>query len=134
MSAAFDPVALDIARSLTPTAPPSRPRPAPAQPRRVDLEFPSKREALDEIGRLLGQNYQLGPGSTLPSAVFRDAAEKAGVDPEGPMPERAERVALAAGLIWASDHDSRSTPSGGGSTVTLVGLHKLIEALRALGA
>lgn len=129
MVAAFDPARLDLARSLTRLAPES---PSADRPRRADLEFPSQREALAEIGRLLGRRYPLGPGSTIPSAMFTDAAERAGVAADGPMPERAERVALAAGLTWASDHDSRDTPSGGGSTVTLIGLNKLIEALRVL--
>jgi serine/threonine-protein kinase HipA len=124
MAAAFDPGALDIARSIARTPPESPSRPPATRPLHADLEFPSKREALQELGRLLGREYALGPGSTLPSALFSDAAERAGV--------AAERVALAAGLTWASDHDSRSTPSGGGSTVTLIGLHKLIAALRAL--
>lgn len=132
MVAAFDPGGLDLARSLTRSAPQSRTRPEPVRVQAAELEFPSKREALAEIGRLLGRTYALGPGSTLPSAMFADAANRAGVAAEGPMPERAERVALAAGLTWASDHDSRSTPSGGGSTVTLIGLHKLIDALRNL--
>ena len=130
MSAAFDPAGLDVARTLSAAAPEVARKP-PTAPRQ-SLEFESKADALDEIGRLLTRRYALGPGSTLPSSMFTDAAARAGVATDGPMPERAERVALAAGLTWASDHDSRSTPSGGGSTVTLIGLHKLIEALRLL--
>lgn len=134
MSAAFDPAGLDAARSLTRVAPPTPTK--PPSPPRTDprLEFTSKADALGEIGRLLGRRYELGPGSTIPSAMFSDASERAGVAADGPMPERAERVAVAAGLTWASDHDSRDTPSGGGSTVTLTGLNKLVDALRILEA
>ncbi len=62
--------------------------------------------------------------------MFTDAARRAGVSTEGTMPERAQRVVEAAGLNWDPTFDSRDTPSGGGSTVTLGGLERLIEALQ----
>lgn len=88
-----------------------------------------KAAALDRLGQLLGRRYDLGVGSSVPSAVFDDAAVVAGVPGEGSMPERAQRVVEAAGLPWDTTFDSRNSPSGGGSTVTLAGLERLIEAI-----
>jgi serine/threonine-protein kinase HipA len=94
-----------------------------------------KAAALDRLGALLDRRYELGVGSSVPSAVFDDAARRAGVATGGTMPERAQRVVEAAGLPWDATFDSRNSPSGGGSTVTLAGLERLIDALEIhLGA
>lgn len=92
----------------------------------------SKRVALERLGRLLEQTYDLGVGSSVPSRLFTDAARFARVSDEGSMPERAQRVVEAAGLHWTEQHDSRKTPSRGGSTVTLAGLNRILEALLIL--
>jgi hypothetical protein len=89
----------------------------------------SKGVALERLGRILGQTYELGVGSSVPSRLFTDAARYVRVSADGTMPERAERIALAAGLEWNASHDSRRTPSRGGSTVTLAGLNRVLEAL-----
>jgi len=93
----------------------------------------TKQEALNRLCLILGaEPMELSTGSTIPAEVFYLAARRAGVAPEGSMPEIGEAVAHAAGLVWGTDCDSRDTPSGGGSTVTLVGMNRLIDALERL--
>lgn|GEM_PF-5120073 len=93
----------------------------------------SKGDALRRLSDLLGYEFDLSIGSTVPSALFTAATRRAGVSDEGSMPVRGERVVRAAGLTWDEKCDSRNAPSGGGSTVTLTGLNRLLEALQALG-
>jgi hypothetical protein len=93
----------------------------------------TKGDALRRIGDLLGYKFDLSEGSTVPTALFTAAAQRAGVSDSGSMPVRGERVVQKAGLLWDSKCDSRNAPSGGGSTVTLTGLNRLLEALMALG-
>lgn len=93
----------------------------------------TKGDALRRIGDLLGFKFNLSEGSTIPTALFTAASQRAGVSDGGSMPVRGERVVQKAGLVWDSKCDSRSAPSGGGSTVTLTGLNRLLEALMALG-
>lgn len=124
MAIAFDEGRLKLAREIATT-----PRPE----RRVSRPKSEKAVALDRLGMLLGAAYRLGVGSSVPSQMFTDAARRAGVSTAGSMPERAERVVTAAGLRWDPTFDSRESPSGGGSTVTLGGLRRMIEALETLG-
>lgn len=93
----------------------------------------TKGDALRRLGDLLGFKFNLSEGSTIPTALFTAAAQRAGVSDSGSMPVRGERVVQKAGLIWDSRCDSRNAPSGGGSTVTLTGLNRLLEALTTLG-
>lgn len=93
----------------------------------------SKGDALRRLGELLGEKFDLSRGSTVPTALFSAAAEAAGVPNVGQMPERAERVVTKAGIEWDNKCDSRNTPSGGGATVTLTGLNRLLEALLKIG-
>lgn len=93
----------------------------------------TKGDALRRIGDLLGYEFDLSLGSTVPSALFTAAAQRVGVSDGGSMPVRGERVVQKAGLIWDAKCDSRNAPSGGGSTVTLTGLNRLLEALTTLG-
>lgn len=93
----------------------------------------TKGDALRRIGDLLGFKFNLSEGSTIPTALFTAAAQRAGVSDGGSMPVRGERVVQKAGLVWDSRCDSRDAPSGGGSTVTLTGLNRLLEALMTLG-
>ncbi len=123
MAVAFDPERRAAARALVASLVPQRPRSRSA-----------KGAALDRLGDALGASYELGRGSSIPSRMFTDAARRAGVSAAGTMPERAQRVVEAAGLNWDPTFDSRETPSGGGSTVTLAGLERLLEALDILDA
>jgi hypothetical protein len=89
----------------------------------------SKGVLLEGIQHLTGGSYELGVGSSLPVQMFKDAARVAGVSSQGSMPEVAQRIVESVGQIWSTTFDSRSTPSGGGSTVTLPGLKAMQEAL-----
>ncbi len=121
LRSAFDATRRDDARALVaPLVSVTRPRPTSR-----------KGAALARLAELLGEPYELGRGSSIPSRMFTDAARRVGVSTAGTMPERAQRVVEAAGLNWDPTFDSRDTPSGGGSTVTLGGLERLIEALEA---
>jgi len=93
----------------------------------------TKRDALRRLGELLGFKFDLARGSTIPTALFTAATQRAHVSDDGQMPDRAERVVRLAGLEWDRKCDSRHTPSGGGATVTLTGLNRLLEALERLG-
>jgi len=93
----------------------------------------TKQEALDRLCEILEIPQRLlRPGSTIPVAVFQAAASLAGINQQGSMPEIGEAVAARAGVAWDASCDSRDTPSGGGSTVTLEGMNRLIEALEIL--
>ncbi len=92
----------------------------------------TKQDVLDDVCKLLGVPMEpVSVGSSLPSSVFAEAARQVGV-PSGSMPEICEYIVVKAGLPWSQDFDSRASPSGGGSTVTLEGLQALRRALRIL--
>ena len=62
--------------------------------------------------------------------LFVGACARLGIDSNGTMPELAQRIITAANLPYRADHfDSRLTPSGGGSTVTLEGLQAIKAAI-----
>ena len=92
----------------------------------------TKKAALRRLGKAVGFEFTLGEGSSIPRAMFDAVADEAGVSTAGSMPIVAEKIARAAGLTWGPECDSRDTPSGGGSTVTLTGMNRLIEAMERL--
>lgn len=93
----------------------------------------SKQESLSHLCRLLGiAPIAIGVGSSVPSELFDALATRYGV-PDGSMPEVGKAVVVRAGLDWGDDCDSRSSGSGGGSTVTGKGLERLIAAVVRLG-
>jgi hypothetical protein len=73
----------------------------------------------------------LGVGSSIPSELFEGLAERFGVSP-GSMPEVGEAVVALAGGRWDDSCDSRGSVSGGGSTVTAIGLERIIAAVHKL--
>lgn len=92
----------------------------------------SKQDLLDSICDQLGVAREpIGVGSSLPSQVFLTMAAKVGVR-RGSMPEIGQAVAERAGITWGPSCDSRGSSSGGGSTVTIEGLHVLERALARL--
>jgi hypothetical protein len=94
-----------------------------------------KQESLTTLCRLLDipPLYVGNPGSSIPSELFDALAEQFGV-PNGAMPVVGEAVAKKAGVPWDASCDSRGTISKGGSTVTGVGLERLVTAVRKLQA
>ncbi len=95
----------------------------------------TKQDVIDEICNLLDIGpYPVGIGSTESASFLREVATYFEIDIENSStkPAIAESVVLKAGLAWTSECDSRSSSSGGGSTVTLTGLKRLLQAVRAL--
>lgn len=95
----------------------------------------TKQEALDRLSALLGvERLVVGKGSTEPKRAFVLAIERLGLPISTALrkPELGQAIAAAAGLPWGPECDSRHTPSGGGGTVTLAGLNRVIEAVEAL--
>jgi hypothetical protein len=95
-------------------------------------DAPLKQESLDRLCRLLSLGpLSIGVGSSVPSEVFEELVRRFDV-PHGSMPEIAEAVAQEAGVSWDASCDSRSSISGGGSTVTATGLARLVRAVERL--
>jgi hypothetical protein len=91
----------------------------------------SKQDVADSISKLIRRPPRpLAPGSTEPKALFTDILDVLGE--ELSKPELAEAIALAGGQLWDDLGDSRRTDSGGGDTVTQVGLERVRAALRTL--
>lgn len=92
----------------------------------------TKQDLLNELCDALGLPREpIGAGSSLPSLVFEAAARRAGVA-IGSMPEVGQAIAEKAGKRWTAQCDSTGSPSGGGSTVTAVGLRVVIDSLGRL--
>src|SRR5689334_7627258 len=89
----------------------------------------TKQDLLNELCDLLGVPREpIGEGSSLPSGVFEAAARRAGLRMSS-MPQVGRDISRLAGLPWGPECDSTGSLSGGGSTVTAVGLRTLIDAL-----
>ena len=94
----------------------------------------SKEEQITAIARLVGvPDPGIGVGSSVPKQLFDGICQRFGLDSSGTMPDQAERIVRAAGMPYVREaFDSRETPSGGGSTVTLDGLLQLRTAVQRL--
>lgn len=94
-----------------------------------------KQDSLTALCRLLGiAPLTVGnPGSSIPSELFDALVDRFGV-PNGSMPAVGEAVAAKAGVPWDASCDSRTTGSGGGSTVTGPGMERLVKAVTKLQA
>lgn len=98
-------------------------------------QHPTKQEAVDRLCELVGHSgLAVGRGSTEPKRVLTMIVEAYDlpIDPRQRKPELGQAIAEAAGLGWDADCDARASPSGGGDTVTLTGLNRLIEAVNIL--
>lgn len=94
----------------------------------------SKESEISAIAELVGiPDPGLGVGSSVPKALFDGVCARFGLDDSGTMPQQAQRIVTAANIPYNSTlFDSRGTPSGGGSTVTLGGLQQIREAVERL--
>lgn len=94
----------------------------------------TKEAEITAIARLIGApDPGRGVGSSVYKVLFDDVCARLGLDAEGTMPQQAQRIVTAANLPYqASLFDSRLTPSGGGSTVTLEGLREIRRAVEIL--
>ena len=90
-----------------------------------------KKSLITSIATLAGiPDPGMGRGSSVYKDLFVGACARLGIDSNGTMPELAQRIITAANLPYRADHfDSRLTPSGGGSTVTLEGLQAIKAAI-----
>ncbi len=90
---------------------------------------PFKSETMDEISRVLGiPQTSPGIGSSIPRVFFSDIASEMGLQ-EGPtMPQTARAIVESMHLDWHEDFSSEFSPSGGGSTVTRLGLLQVLNA------
>lgn len=94
----------------------------------------SKEDEISEIARLVGiSDPGIGVGSSISKDLFDGVCNRFGIDSTGQMPEQAQRIVTKANLPYRADFfDSRGTPSGGGSTVTLEGLRQIKKAVQVL--
>jgi hypothetical protein len=67
-------------------------------------------------------------GSSIPSAFFSNIASVMGIPIIGGMPQMARKIIEAAHLRWHESFSSELSPSGGGGTVTALGLLQVRNA------
>lgn len=94
-----------------------------------------KQEIADEISDLAQRRRRrLGPGSKESRAFLVDIADAVHlpVGARQSKPEIAAAIVRRAGLRWTQDCDSTGSPSGGGSTITRVGLQRMRDAVKKL--
>lgn len=94
-------------------------------------DFPNKRECMDEICELLGMDpIQPTIGSSIPSVFFTEIASRLGIPTNGTMPTIARRIIESTHLPWKVEYASEHKPSGGGGTVTTLGLGAILKAVK----
>jgi 5-methylcytosine-specific restriction protein A len=69
-------------------------------------------------------------GSSIPSIFFTEIAAKLGVPTNGTMPTIAKRIIESSHLPWKVEYSSEHQPSGGGGTVTTLGLTGILSAVK----
>jgi hypothetical protein len=85
-----------------------------------------------EVSQLLGMpEISTTAGSTIPRIFFSDIAAHMGLEQSGTMPVMARRIIEANNLTWSDSFSSENTVSGGGSTVTALGLLQVKNAVLA---
>jgi hypothetical protein len=92
--------------------------------------IPSKQQTMREISELLGTPEILPTsGSSVPSVFFTSVAAAMGVPVVAGMPNMARKIIETAHLQWEDRFSSENTPSGGGGTVTAIGLMQVKNAI-----
>ncbi len=94
----------------------------------------TKQQVIDDVSRALGIGpFVIGVGSTEPLEFFRDVAAALRIDLSGvsTKPEIGKRIVESQGGIWDTNCDSRSSASGGGSTVTFDGIARIRQVVLA---
>jgi len=96
----------------------------------MNRSIPYKSTTMREICELLDLPLiEPTVGSSIPRIFFSDVANALGVDAKGTMPESARAIIEAAHLPWHEQFSSESAPSGGGGTVTALGLLQIKNAV-----
>jgi hypothetical protein len=86
---------------------------------------------MDEICELLEMDpIQPTIGSSIPSIFFTEIASKLGIPTNGTMPTIARRIVESTHLPWKVEYSSEHKPSGGGGTVTTLGLGAILTAVK----
>jgi hypothetical protein len=100
--------------------------------RNMSPNVPKKNQTMREISVLLGIP-EIAPtaGSSIPSIFFTSIASEMGIPPVHGMPNMARKIIEASHLDWNDKFSSESTPSGGGGTVTAIGLLQVKNAVLA---
>ena len=96
----------------------------------VTRSIPKKSQTMKEICELLGISEMATTiGSSVPRVFFSDIATQMGCQELGTMPLTAKAIIEMSGLDWHDDFSSEKTPSGGGGTVTALGLLQVKNAV-----
>lgn len=92
----------------------------------------SKQEIVDKISNLVlnSKNYPLSTGSSIPLQFYSDLESRFGIPVAKGMDSKAATFCNHFGIEWNSDCDSAISPSGGGGTVTKIGLLHILEAVK----
>jgi len=91
---------------------------------------PKKSQLMREIAELLGIPEVLPTvGSSIPSVFFTSVASEMGVPIVPGMPSMARKIIESSHLGWRSEFSSEDMPSGGGGTVTALGLMQVKNAV-----
>jgi hypothetical protein len=91
--------------------------------------LPTKTQIIHETCELLGlRPLDTTVGSSIPSVFFTDVAAVMGIPIVSGMPAMARKIIENSGLLWHPDFSSENAPSGGGGTVTALGLLQLKNA------
>lgn len=91
---------------------------------------PTKTQIMKEIAEIIGSEpISSTAGSSIPRIFFSDVAAHMGIPQIGTMTDLARRVIEFANLQWHEDFSSELTPSGGGGTVTALGLLQMKNAV-----
>ena len=92
--------------------------------------IPKKSQTMLEISHLLGFPEILPTvGSSVPSVFFTSIAAEMGLPTVNGMPAMAKKIIENAHLAWHEEFSSELAPSGGGGTVTALGLLQVKNAV-----
>jgi len=91
-----------------------------------------KQEIVNIISELAlnGRDYELSKGSSIPNKFFGDLGLRFGVPIARGMDMKAATICNHLKVDWPAECDSSNSPSGGGGTVTKMGLLHLLVATR----
>jgi hypothetical protein len=94
------------------------------------MEKTTKNSVLEEIAMLADMRvYTTVTGSTIPRAFFTEMAELFDVSNDGDAPKVLRRCLESVGIGWSALFDASQSASGGGGTVTLLGLEALRDSI-----
>jgi hypothetical protein len=94
------------------------------------MEKVTKNDVLEEIAILAEVRvYKTVAGSTIPRAFFTEMAELFQVSNDGDAPKVLKRCLASVGIEWSPFFDASQSASGGGGTVTLLGLETMRDAV-----